>query len=122
MPNPVLWGVVAGLLHFVPYVGAAVGVSALGLAAFVTLPTLGDAVLPPLLYLLFTAIEANLVSPFVLGRAFHLNPLVIFVWLVFWGWLWGIGGAVIAVPLLVLLKITCDQSHELRPISELLER
>ena len=122
LPNPVLWGVVAACLHFIPYVGSAIGIAVVGLASLASFPELKDAILPPLAYLALTTIEGNIISPIVLGRTFSLSPLVIFAWLVFWGWLWGIFGAVIAVPLLMLIKITCEQSRALSPIAAFLNR
>jgi predicted PurR-regulated permease PerM len=122
LPNPVLWGVVAACLHFIPYVGSAVGIGVVGLASLASFPDLKDALLPPLAYLVLTTVEGNVISPIILGRTFALSPLVIFAWLVFWGWLWGIFGAVIAVPLLMLIKITCEQSRALSPIAAFLER
>jgi predicted PurR-regulated permease PerM len=122
LPNPVLWGVLAACLHFIPYVGSAIGIAVVALASLATFPDLKDAMLPPLAYLVLTTIEGNVISPIVLGRTFSLSPLVIFAWLVFWGWLWGIFGAVIAVPLLMLLKVTCEQSRALAPIAAFLKR
>jgi predicted PurR-regulated permease PerM len=122
LPNPVLWGVLAACLHYIPYVGSAIGIGVVGLASLASFSQLGDAVLPPLAYLALTTIEGNVVSPIILGRTFSVSPLVIFVWLVFWGWLWGIPGAVIAVPLLMLIKVTCEQSPALAPIAAFLRR
>ncbi|HMI90304.1 MAG TPA: AI-2E family transporter, partial [Polyangiales bacterium] len=122
LPNPVLWGVLAACLHFIPYVGSAIGIAVVGLASLATFPNLHDALLPPLAYLALTTIEGNIISPIVLGRTCALSPLVIFAWLVFWGWLWGMFGAVIAVPMLMLIKITCEQSRALTPIAAFLKR
>ena len=82
----------------------------------------GAALLPPLLYLLVHVTEANLVTPQVLGRRLPLNPTVIFVGFLFWWWLWGVPGALLAVPLLVTLKAVCDQSERLRSLGEVLGR
>jgi len=110
MPNPVLWGVVAAVLTFVPYVGPLVGVLAVALASIVTFPTLSQAALPPLTYAVLATIEGNLLTPLVLGTRLKIDPLILFVWLVLWGSLWGIGGAVLAAPLLALIKLACDQN------------
>lgn len=110
MPNPVLWGVLAAVLTFVPYLGPLVGVLAVALASIVTFPTLSQAALPPLAYMVLATIEGNLVTPLVLGTRLKINPLILFVWLVLWGSLWGIGGAVLAAPLLALIKLACDQN------------
>jgi predicted PurR-regulated permease PerM len=122
LPNPVLWGVLAACLHYIPYVGSAIGIGVVGLASLASFPQLSDALMPPLAYLVLSTIEGNVVTPIILGRTFSVSPLVIFVWLVFWGWLWGIPGAIIAVPLLMLIKVTCEQSPALAPIAAFLRR
>jgi predicted PurR-regulated permease PerM len=67
-------------------------------------------------------VEGNVITPLVLGRTFRVHPVVVFAWLLFWAWLWGVAGALMAVPLLMLLKITCEQSRVLAPIAELISR
>ena len=122
MPNPLFWGALAGLLNFVPYLGSVAGIVVVALAAFVSFKDTGEALLPPAAYFGITAIEGNVITPVVLGRAFRISPLIIFIWLVFWAWLWGVVGALIAVPLLVLVKITCEQSDHLAPVADFLQR
>jgi len=121
MPNPVLWGVVAAVLHFIPYLGGLVGVCLVGLASLITFKSLGQALVPPAIYFGLTAIEGNFVSPVLLGRTFRLSPLVIFVWLLLWGSLWGLAGAVVAVPTLMLLKIAAEKIPRLGPLAALIE-
>ena len=121
MPNPWLWGGVACVLNYVPYLGSAVGVAVVGLASFVTFAEWREACLPPLLYFVLTALEGNFVTPLILGRTFRISPLVVFVWLVFWAWLWGVPGAMLAVPLLMLLKIVSEQSSAFAPVAKLIE-
>ena len=120
MPNPLLWGALAGLAEFVPYLGATVMVITLSLAGLVTFPQLGHAMLVPGAYLAVNLVQANFVSPTVLGRRLTLNPVAILLGLVFWWWLWGVGGAFIAVPLLATFKIFCDHIEALAPIGEFL--
>jgi predicted PurR-regulated permease PerM len=122
MPNPWLWGLVGALSNYVPYLGALTTICLLGIVSFVTYADVWQAILPPLSYLLLTTVEGNFITPLILGRAFRVSPLVIFVWLVFWTWLWGVAGALVAVPLLMLLKITCEQSPELTWLAELVEK
>jgi len=122
VPNPVLWGAFCAIATFIPYLGALVGTIVIGLVSLFTFPTLSEALLPPLAYFGLTFIEGNFITPYVLGRTFRLNPLVIFVWLVFWGWLWGVAGAIVAVPLLMLLKLTCENSDVLTPVARLISR
>jgi predicted PurR-regulated permease PerM len=120
LPNPVLWGVLAGLLNFIPYFGPITGVVVLLIAGFITFQSPMRAVLPSIIYLSLHAVESNFVTPMVLGRRLTLNPLVIFVSLMFWTWLWGIPGALLSVPMLMMLKILCDHFKPLAPIGEFL--
>ncbi len=120
LPNPVLWGLMAGILNFVPYLGPLVGVTIVGLVAFVSLDDTGTALLAPALYFAINALEGNLITPMVMGHRLQLNPVAIFVSLIFWGWLWGIAGALIAVPLLVAFKIVCENVATLSPLGEFL--
>ncbi|HET6520236.1 MAG TPA: AI-2E family transporter [Geminicoccaceae bacterium] len=121
MPNPVLWGVVAGVLNFVPYFGALVTIGVLGLVAVLTFDDPWRMLLPPATFFMLTALEGQVVSPILHGRRLALNPVVIFVGLLLWGWLWGIPGILLAVPLLATLKIFCDNIEPLAPIGEFLD-
>jgi len=120
MPNALLWGSLAALAEFIPYVGATVMLGLLAMAGLVTFPTLGHALLVPGTYLAVDVLQANFISPMVLGRRLTLNPVAILVGLVFWWWIWGVGGAFIAVPLLATFKIFCDHIESLAPIGEFL--
>jgi predicted PurR-regulated permease PerM len=120
MPNAILWGVAAAALNFIPYVGAIVGTGSLFLAALITYDTIGPALLPPAAYLIFHLIESAFVTPLVLGRRLELNAVAIFISLAFWGWMWGIVGALIAVPLLVVIKVFCDHFEGLSKFGEFL--
>ena len=119
MPNAVLWGVMAALLNFVPYLGAMVGVAITLLVAAVSFEDLRW-VGVPLTYLTLTSVEGTFVTPSVLGRNFSLDPVVVLLWLVFWGWLWGIGGALLAMPMLVMLRIISGRAPALRTVARLL--
>jgi predicted PurR-regulated permease PerM len=120
MPNAVLWGVLAAVAEFVPYIGATVMLGLLAMAGLVAFPDLGHALLVPAAYMGVNLVQANFVSPTVLGRRLTLNPVAILVGLVFWWWIWGVGGAFIAVPLLATFKIFCDHIESLAPIGEFL--
>jgi len=122
MPNPVLWGVFAGLANFIPYAGAFVTIVVLAFVGLLTFDDLGYAVLPPALFFLFTSIEANFVTPALLGGRLTLNPALVFAFLVAWGWMWGIVGAALAVPLLVTLKAFADHLPSWESISIFLGR
>jgi predicted PurR-regulated permease PerM len=120
-PNPLLWSVVAGLLCFLPYVGAVIGIPLVALVSLVAFDELSKAAIPPMLYVTCIFIEGNLVTPFLLGRSLAMSPIAIFLWLAFWGWIWGAGGALIAVPMLVLVKAFCSRIDNLKPIAHLIE-
>ena len=119
MPNPVLWGVVAGVLNFMPYFGPLTVFIVLVMAGLLSFPTgIGQALLPSGFYLCLHAAESNLVTPAILGRRLTLNPLIIFLALMFWTWLWGISGALLSVPLLMVFKILCNHTRPLAPVGE----
>lgn len=122
MPNPWLWGVMAAVLSYIPYLGALVGLTTVTLVAILTFEDVFRIVLVPLVYFTVDTIQANLIFPMALGRRLALNPVMIFIWLIFCGWIWGIIGALLAVPLLAIIKIICDQVEQLAAIGEFLGR
>lgn len=122
MPNPMLWGALAALLNFIPYLGAMTTTVVLAVVALLTFDTVGRALLVPAAFLLLTSLEGQLVTPMLLGRRLSLNPIVIFLGLIFWAWLWGVAGALLAVPILVALKIACDHVRVLEPLGHVLGR
>lgn len=107
--DAVLWGALVGLLNFAPYVGPLVAVCILGVAGLVQYGFELAALLPALVYFLINLVEAQFVTPLVLGRSMRLNPLVLVLWLIVWGWLWSVAGVLLAVPLLVCLKLAAQQ-------------
>jgi len=122
LPNPVLWGVMATLLNFIPYLGGIIGIVVIAIVSVLTFDSPGEILLPPLVYFLLTASEGYFVTPMILGKRLTLNPVVILLGLIFWGWLWGIVGAVLAVPMLVSVKILCDHIPPLASVGEFLGR
>jgi predicted PurR-regulated permease PerM len=118
MPNPLLWGVMVALFNFVPYVGAAVSGIVLTVVAFVTFSDINDILLVPLLYFALETIEGQVITPYLTGRSLTLNPVMIFVSMLLWAWLWGVVGALMAVPILMTLKIFCDHIQSLHAIGE----
>ena len=120
LPNPVLWGVMATLLNYVPYLGALVGITILTIVGILTLDNLTPILLVPCLYFILNVLEAYLITPALLGRKLALNPVVIFLWLVFWSWIWGAVGALLAVPSLAIIKIICDHFMPLSAVGEFL--
>jgi len=122
VPNAAMWGVLVAVLNFVPYFGPVAGVIVLGTVGLLTFDTLWQGLLPPAWYLLLHLLESNLITPVLLGRRFTLNPVVIFVSLIFWTWLWGIPGALLSVPILVSVKVVCDRVPAMSSVSELFSR
>lgn len=105
VPDPALWGVMVALFNFAPYIGAAVSVFVLTVVGVTAFDTLGEALLVPGMFLVLTTIEGSLVTPIILGRRVSLNSLAVFLAVVFWGWLWGPAGALMAVPVTSSLSV-----------------
>lgn len=120
VPNPLLWGVLAFVTNYIPYLGAILMIAILAMVGFLTFDDTARALMAPGAFIGLNLLESYLVTPMVLGHRLTLNPVVIFLGLTFWGWLWGITGALLAVPIMVVLKIICDRSEPLRPIGEFL--
>jgi len=120
VPNPLLWGVLALVTNYIPYLGAIIMIAVLAMVGFLTFDSTTQAMMVPLSFVGLNILESYLVTPMVLGHRLTLNPVVIFLGLTFWGWLWGITGALLAVPIMVVLKIFCDHTEPLRPIGEFL--
>jgi len=122
VPNAAMWGVLVAILNFVPYFGPVGGVTLLAIVGLLTFDTLGRGLLPAAWYLVLHLLEANLITPVLLGRRFTLNPVVVFVSLMFWTWLWGVPGALLSVPILVSAKLVCDRFPTWSAVSGLLTR
>ena len=120
MPNPVLWGVVAAVLNFIPYIGGLVNTVILTLAAFLSFENASQALMVPIVFTVINILEGNLITPMVLGRRMRLNTVAVFVGLIFWWYLWGVPGAILAVPMMATIKIACDHIAPLASIAEFL--
>jgi len=120
MPNPLLFGIVAGTLNFIPYLGSAATAAILAVVALLSFDDWLRIVAPPLAFMCLTALEGNFVTPTVVGRRLTLNPIFVFATVLFWGWLWGVPGALLAVPILAVFKILCDATPPLRTIGALI--
>lgn len=103
--DPLLWGVLATILNFAPYLGPFVLTLLLTAVGFVEFQSPGQALLVPAVFLVLNVIESQLVTPMALGKRFNMNPLLVVIWMFIWGWIWGAVGVLIAIPLLVCLKI-----------------
>jgi predicted PurR-regulated permease PerM len=120
MPNPFLWGAVAAVLNFLPYVGSATTLALLTVVAFVTFNSIGHVAAVAASYLALATIEGQVVQPLIVGRRLELNPIIVFLALWFGGWFWGVAGIVMAVPTLVSLKVVAQHSRSGRPVTEFL--
>jgi predicted PurR-regulated permease PerM len=120
MPNVLLWGALVACLEFVPYLGAATAVVVLGVAGLSAYDEIGRALLIPGSFLAINLLQANLITPLLLGHRLTLNPVAIFIGLAFFFWIWGVPGAFLAVPLLATFKIFCDNIASLAAIGEFL--
>ena len=120
MPNPYLWGIMVAVLNFVPYLGPLASVIIFTLAAYVTFEDLGRALLVGGVYFAVNAVESYFVIPAILGRRMSMNPVAIFIAMMFFGWAWGIFGLLLAVPILAMLKLLCEHVEPLQSVSELI--
>lgn len=110
---PILWGVVAFLLDYLPIFGPLLGCGMLFLVGLVTFDTIWQALLPASTYLVIHVIEGETITPMMLARRFILNPVLVIISIVFWYWMWGVPGAFLAVPMLATVKIICDRVRPL---------
>jgi predicted PurR-regulated permease PerM len=119
--DPVLWGVVAFLLNYVPILGPLTGVGIFVLAGLLSFDSIWRALLPAALYFVIHLIEGEIVTPMLLARRFTLNPVVVVISLIFWFWMWGVAGAILAVPLLTITKNICDRFRPMMAFGHFLE-
>ena len=122
MPNPILWGVMAAFLTFIPYLGHMVGVTVVSLVAAMTFDNAGWMFAVAGAYALLAVIEGSFAYPMIVGHRLELNPVVLLIGLMVWGWIWGIPGALLAVPLMVAFKILCDHVETLHPVGEFMAK
>jgi predicted PurR-regulated permease PerM len=118
--NPVMWGVMVALLNFVPYLGALTGIICMTVGAVLSFDSLGYALVFPAIYLAFGTLEGSFITPWIMGRSLTLNPVIILLSLTFWGWMWGIVGIILAVPILAAFKIFCAHIKPMEPLAEFL--
>jgi len=111
MPNPMLWGALAAVLNFIPYLGCATTFAILTLVAFVSFDAISQTLLVGASFLLLAAVEGHIIEPVFVGRRLDLNPVVVLVALWLGAWMWGIAGMVVALPFLVATKVAASRSH-----------
>ncbi|PZX19063.1 putative PurR-regulated permease PerM [Palleronia aestuarii] len=120
LPYAYIWGVVAFAFNFLPFIGAVAGIFLVGAFALLSFDTLSYALLAPALYMAATSLEGQIITPAIVGRRLELNTVSVFVTVVFWGWLWGIAGALMAVPFLVIVKVICDHIPAMQTLGNFL--
>jgi predicted PurR-regulated permease PerM len=104
MDSPIMWGGIVAVLNFIPYLGPIGSAILLFVGGLMTLPDVWSALLPPLIFTVLHMVEANLITPMIVGKRLTISPLAILVALSFWAWVWGTTGALLAVPLLIIMK------------------
>ncbi|HET6631398.1 MAG TPA: AI-2E family transporter [Rhodanobacteraceae bacterium] len=108
MPDPLLWGGLAALANYMPYIGAICITGMLAVVGLVQFDHLAHALAPALSFAALSAIEGNVITPMIMGRHMRLSPVAILLWLIVWAWLWGIAGALLAVPMLTSVKLIAE--------------
>ena len=120
LDNPAAWGAAAGLMHIVPYLGPAVTAVATGIAAFVQFESLTMALLVAGASMAIATLVGTFVTTWMTGRIAHMNSAAVFISLLFWGWLWGVWGMLLSIPIIVIVKVVSQHVEQLHPMAELL--
>ena len=116
----IIWGLLAGIFNSIPYLGPFLVSGGLSIVAFMQFDSVEKALMVAGAAFLITSLEGFLLTPALMSRAARMNPVAVFVGLLFWTWIWGVWGAVLAVPMLMMLKAVCDHIEDLQPVGELL--
>lgn len=120
LEHAAIWGIAAAVLNTVPYLGPVIITGGTALVAFLQFGTISMALLVAGISLVITSLEGYLLLPWLTGRASRMSPVVVFVSVLFWGWLWGVWGLLLGVPIIMIIKAICDRVEDLKPIGELL--
>ena len=120
LENAAVWGIVAGVTNLIPYVGSVLVLGTSALVAFLQFNSLGTAALVGGTSLLIHTLVGNLLAPWLTSRTSRMNPVAVFVGVIFWGWLWGVWGLLLGIPIMMIVKSVCDRVEDLQPIGELL--
>jgi predicted PurR-regulated permease PerM len=116
----IVWGLLAGIFNSIPYLGPVIVTGGLGLVAFMQFDSISKTLVVCGVAFLITSLEGFLLTPALMSRAARINSAAIFTGLLFWSWVWGVWGTVLAVPMLMMIKAVCDHIEDLQPIGELL--
>ncbi|MBB3179462.1 AI-2E family transporter [Variovorax sp. Sphag1AA] len=120
LESAAVWGIVAGVTNLIPYIGSVIVMSAAGLVAFLQFNSVQMALLVGGSSLLIHTLVGNLLLPILTSRTSRMNPVAVFVGVIFWGWLWGVWGLLLGIPIMMVAKAICDHVEDLQPIGELL--
>lgn len=120
LSNAAAWGVISGVMKLLPYIGPIITTAAVTFVAFVQFDDISRMFLVAAITLIVTNIEGNLLLPWLTGKMMHMNGAAIFLSLLFWGWVWGAWGVLLAVPIMMVVKVVCDRVESLKPIGDLL--
>ena len=120
LENAAVWGIAAGVMNLVPYVGSLLTAGASALVGFLQFGSLNMALVVASVSLVIHMVVGNLITPWLTSRASRMNPVAVFVGLLAWGWLWGVWGLLLGIPILMMLKSVCDRVEDLKPIGEFL--
>ena len=118
--NAAVWGIVAGVTNLIPYLGSVIVMAAAGLVTFLQFNSIQMALLVGGVSLVIHTLVGNLLVPWLTSRTSRMNPVAVFVGVIFWGWLWGIWGLLLGIPIMMVVKAICDRVEDLQPIGELL--
>ncbi len=118
--NAAVWGILAAVTNLIPYIGSVIVMGAAGLVAFLQFNSIQMALVIGGVSLVIHTLVGNLLLPFLTSRTSRMNPLAVFVGVIFWGWLWGVWGLLLGIPIMMVLKAICDRVEDLQPIGELL--
>jgi len=120
MPSPVLWGVMAFMFNFIPIVGAIAGAAIIFVVTLVSFEPTYYAFAVTLTFLTLTTLEGQFITPSILGRSMSMNPILVFLSISIWGWMWGIMGVFLSVPLLIATRMACERYEGLTPLGMIL--
>jgi predicted PurR-regulated permease PerM len=120
LEHAAIWGIAAAVFNTIPYLGPVVVTGCTALVALLQFGTLGMAFLVGAVALLITSLEGYLLTPWLTGRASRMNAVTVFVGVLFWGWLWGVWGLLLGVPIIMVVKAVCDRVEDLKPVGQML--
>lgn len=120
LEHAAIWGIVSAVFNLIPYLGPVVVTGGTGLVGFLQFGTVGMALTVAGISLVITSLEGYLLTPWLTGRAGRMNAVMVFVGVLFWGWLWGVWGLLLGVPIIMVIKAICDRVEDYKPIGELL--